>query len=54
MSEAQLMAGHPDYARAARLNHFDSRAVVHAQLVKPVNLMWIAHDLADFGRLSGR
>jgi len=54
MPKTQLVARHPNYAWATRLDHLDRGSIVEAQLIKPMYLVGIAHDVADFSHLPGR
>jgi hypothetical protein len=54
VSKTQLVAGHTNDARASGLDHLDGRSIVQTELLQPVDVMGIAHDLPNFGRLSRR
>ncbi len=54
MPKTQLVAGHTNNARASGLDHLDGPPIVQTKLLQPVDVMGVAHDLADFGPLSTR
>jgi hypothetical protein len=53
LPEAQFRSRRPNDARAARLHHLDPRALPQTEFLQAMNLLRIAHQLADLRGLSG-